>query len=158
MLCDNPSNQVPRQTINLKHVNLTDIVIKVPHGARTRVVRKVYDKAEVDAKWEKTAWAQKLAKREKRKTLNDFDRFKLKLARQKVFIELYLDVLSFSSIIQSTSTYSNAPFLYKSTEKKSIFCETIHTAQKMHKGRFLKTSFIVEIDRNRDILRHNGSV
>ena len=136
MLCDNPSNQVPRQTINLKHVNLTDIVIKVPHGARTRVVRKVYDKAEVDAKWEKTAWAQKLAKREKRKTLNDFDRFKLKLARQKVFIELYLDVLSFSSIIQSTSTYSNAPFLYKSTEKNPFFVKPFTLLKKCTKGGF----------------------
>ena len=95
VLCDNPSNQVPRQTINLKHVNLTDIVIKVPHGARTRAVRKAYDKEEVNAKWEKTAWAQKLARREKRKALNDFDRFKLKLARQKVFIEFYFVVLTF---------------------------------------------------------------
>ena len=92
VLCDNPSNNVPRQTINLKHVNLTDIVIKVPHGAGTRAVRKAFDKEEVNAKWGKTAWAQKLAKKVKRARLNDFDRFKLKLAKQKVCIRLSLSV------------------------------------------------------------------
>ena len=91
VLCDNPSDKVPRQTINLKHVNLTDIVIKVPHGAGTRAVRKAFDKEEVSKKWEKTAWAQKLQRKEKRTKLNDFDRFKLKLAKQKVS-KFYLPV------------------------------------------------------------------
>eukprot|EP00112_Aurelia_sp_Birch-Aquarium-sp1_P020250 Seg518.3 transcript_id=Seg518.3/GoldUCD/mRNA.D3Y31 product="60S ribosomal protein L14" pseudo=true protein_id=Seg518.3/GoldUCD/D3Y31 len=83
VLCDNPTNGVPRQTVNLKHLNLTDITIKVPHGARTGTVRKAYEKEDVNAQWEKTAWAQKLARKVKRASLNDFDRFKLKLAKQR---------------------------------------------------------------------------
>ncbi|XP_065064304.1 large ribosomal subunit protein eL14-like isoform X2 [Rhopilema esculentum] len=83
VLCDNPSNNVPRQTINLKHLNLTDLKISVPHGARTACVRKAFDKEEVNAKWEKTAWAQRLERRVKRASLSDFDRFKVKVAKQR---------------------------------------------------------------------------
>merc|ERR1712221_51862 len=63
VLCDNPSNGVPRQTLNLKHICLTDITIKIPHGARTGTVRKVYDKEDVNAKWEKSSWAHKIQRK-----------------------------------------------------------------------------------------------
>merc|ERR1712071_8872 len=83
VLCDNPTNSVPRQTVNLKHLNLTDIGFSVPHGARAGTVRKAYEKEDVNAQWEKTAWAQKLARKVKRSAMNDFDRFKLKVAKQR---------------------------------------------------------------------------
>ena len=34
--------------------------------------------------WKKTSWAAKLEKREKRAAMNDFDRFKVMVARVKV--------------------------------------------------------------------------
>ena len=53
-------------------------------SARSGPVKKAFEKEDVQAKWESTAWCKKLAMRKKRTTLTDFDRFKLKLAKQKV--------------------------------------------------------------------------
>lgn len=53
-------------------------------SAKSGPVKKAFEKGEILEKWEKTAWAKKLATRKKRTTLTDFDRFKLKLAKQKV--------------------------------------------------------------------------
>eukprot|EP00794_Sanderia_malayensis_P018754 gene18751-20645_t len=83
VLCDNPSCNVPRHTVNLKHLNLTDIKIDIPHGARTGTVRKAYDKADVNANWAKTSWAQRIDRKEKRANMSDFDRFKVKVAKQR---------------------------------------------------------------------------
>ena len=65
-------------------MSLTDLKIKIPRGARSGVVKKVFIDEEVSGKWEKTAWARKLAARKKKATMTDFDRFKLKLAKQRV--------------------------------------------------------------------------
>merc|ERR1719239_1830018 len=43
---------------------------------------KAWEAAEVDKKWSETTWAKKLASREKRAGLTDFDRFKLMKAKQ----------------------------------------------------------------------------
>ena len=53
-------------------------------SARTGPVKKAFENAEILEKWEKTNWAKKLTMRKKRATLTDFERFKLKLAKQKV--------------------------------------------------------------------------
>ena len=53
-------------------------------SARSGPVKKAFEKGEILEKWEKTAWAKRLATKKKRTTLTDFDRFKLKLAKQKV--------------------------------------------------------------------------
>ena len=87
--------------MNLKHLNLTDILIKVPHGARTGTVRKAYEKEDVNAQWEKTAWAQKLARKVKRASLNDFDRFKLKLAKQRVCSHICIIYLIFTCTLKA---------------------------------------------------------
>lgn len=73
-----------------KNMSLTDLKIKVPRGARSGVVKKVFTDAEVLEKWEKTAWAKKLATRKKKASMTDFDRFKLKLAKQRVSLYLFL--------------------------------------------------------------------
>jgi len=70
--------------MNFKHLSLTDFKIKIGRSARSGPVKKAFEKEQVQDKWEKTNWAKKLAMRKKRTTLNDFDRFKLKLAKQKV--------------------------------------------------------------------------
>ncbi|EDO39219.1 predicted protein [Nematostella vectensis] len=82
-LIDGPCTSVCRQAINMKHLSLTDFKIKIGRSARSGPVKKAFEAAQVQDKWEQTAWARKLAMRKKRATLNDFDRFKLKLAKQK---------------------------------------------------------------------------
>lgn len=54
----------------------------LPRAAGTGVVRKLAEKEAIVERWEKSAWAQKRAAIEKRRTLNDFDRFKVMLAKK----------------------------------------------------------------------------
>jgi len=76
ILCENPIHAIPRQVFKTQDINLTDLKINVPHGARGGVIKKHYLKDEIDSKWEKTAWAQKLAGRVAKRQLSDFGRFK----------------------------------------------------------------------------------
>ena len=83
-LIDGPCTNVCRKALNFKHLSLTDFKITVGPSAKSGPVKKAFEKGEILEKWEKTAWAKKLATKKKRATLTDFDRFKLKLAKQKV--------------------------------------------------------------------------
>ena len=83
-LVDGPCTNVARQALAFKHMSLTDLVIKVPRAARSGVVKKAFTDGEVTEKWEKTSWAKRLAARKKKASMTDFDRFKLKLAKQRV--------------------------------------------------------------------------
>ncbi|TYI81635.1 hypothetical protein E1A91_D05G166700v1 [Gossypium mustelinum] len=58
-----------RGQINFKRLTLTDITIDIPH---------------VKNKWESSSWCRKLIVQKRRASLNDFDRFKLMLAKIKV--------------------------------------------------------------------------
>merc|ERR1712176_238151 len=80
---DGPCSGVSRQVINLKRLSLTDFVIDISFGARQKTVAKAWAKADVNAKWEKTAWAQKRAAKAYRAEMTDFDRVKLMLAKKK---------------------------------------------------------------------------
>lgn len=84
-MIDGPS--VARQAIFLGRVVLTPLVLEgLPRGARTGVVSKKWAAAEIDAKWAKTSWAKKIAQRERRAQLNDFERFQvLVLKKQRNF-------------------------------------------------------------------------
>merc|ERR1712168_110258 len=83
VLIDNPVNGLPRQMERLQNLNLTDIKINIPHGARGGAVKKAYAEADVNGTWEKSAWAKKLKQKETRKGLSDFDRFKVKVHKQR---------------------------------------------------------------------------
>merc|ERR1739842_26392 len=83
VLCENPVNGVPRQVFRLQDLNITDLKISIPHGARGGAIRKQYLKEEVDAKWEQTAWAKKLKARSDKRSLSAFGRFKSKVAKQQ---------------------------------------------------------------------------
>jgi large subunit ribosomal protein L14e len=87
-LIDGPSTGVPRQSIAYKKVVLTPYVLKkLPRGARSPTVAKVWEASEIDAKWEKSAWNKKRQIQQTRRNLSDFDRFKvqvLKTQRRKV--------------------------------------------------------------------------
>ena len=75
---------VPRHAATLGNVVLTPIVIeKLPRAAGRGPTAKAWEKAEVEQKWEQSAWAKRRALREKRRGLSDFERFRvLKLSKQ----------------------------------------------------------------------------
>merc|ERR1712212_1423163 len=82
-LCENPVHGVPRQVFRFQDLNITDITVNIPHGARGGAIKKQYDAVDVDAQWAKTAWAKKIAGREAKRALSDFGRFKAKVAKQQ---------------------------------------------------------------------------
>ncbi len=60
---------------------------RFPFSARTRGVRKAWKEADISKKWSGSSWAKRMAAKEKRASLTDFDRFKLmkaKSARNKI--------------------------------------------------------------------------
>lgn len=67
-----------------KHMRLTRQKIRVPMGTSTKVVRKAWTKNDVTQKWNESALAKKLAARRLKANMNDFDRFKLRRAKQSV--------------------------------------------------------------------------
>ena len=73
----------------LAKVLLSSLIIEgLNRGSRTGTVRKAWEKAEIDSKWEQTNWAKKRDQIERRKGLTDFDRFKvLRLKKQRRFEE-----------------------------------------------------------------------
>ncbi|KAF2639395.1 60S ribosomal protein L14 [Massarina eburnea CBS 473.64] len=89
VLVDGPSKTgiVPRHSAPLAHVSLTPIVLpKLPRAIGVGALKKAWEKAEVDSQFEKTTWAKKRAQFQKRRQLNDFERFKvMKLRKQARF-------------------------------------------------------------------------
>ncbi|MCJ1278839.1 hypothetical protein MMC21_006658 [Puttea exsequens] len=91
VLVDGPSKKpnasVPRHSAALNNLILTPIVIpKLPRAAGRSAVAKKWEEAEVENKWDESAWAKRRAQREKRRDLSDFDRFKvLRLKKQARF-------------------------------------------------------------------------
>ncbi|XP_075886484.1 large ribosomal subunit protein eL14 [Nelusetta ayraudi] len=81
-LVDGPCTGVKRQALPFKVMQLTDYVIKVPHSARQKFVRKAWEKALVTEKWVQSSWAKKIEAREKRAKMTDFDRFKVMKAKR----------------------------------------------------------------------------
>merc|ERR1712058_164580 len=72
-LVDGPCSGVGRKDMNFKAMHLTPFTIKIARSARAGTVRKAWEAAEI---------TKKLASREKRAALSDFDRFKLMKAKQ----------------------------------------------------------------------------
>lgn len=59
MLVDGPETGVPRQAYRVNNLQLTKFRVSYPYHAPTRVVRKAWKNADIKAKWEASAWAQK---------------------------------------------------------------------------------------------------
>ncbi|KAI9099535.1 ribosomal protein L14-domain-containing protein [Phlyctochytrium arcticum] len=83
VLVDGPTTGVKRQAISFKRSTLTDLKITIPRTIGTPSLKTQIEKQDLINRWNKTAWAQKIAKRETRATLTDFDRFKLMVARKQ---------------------------------------------------------------------------
>ncbi|XP_026316820.1 60S ribosomal protein L14 [Hyposmocoma kahamanoa] len=82
-LIDGPGSGVSRQQIRLNQLHLTKFRLSFPFTAPTRVVRRAWTEAKLNEKWAESQWAQKLANKEKRAQMTDYDRFKLTSARVK---------------------------------------------------------------------------
>lgn len=81
-LVDGPN--VARQGITFAHVTLTPHVIpKVPRGAGHGVIAKKWASSGVQKQWEESSWAKRLARRERRRQLTDFERFQVSILRKK---------------------------------------------------------------------------
>lgn len=82
VLIDGP--KVQRQAISLAKVALTSVVLeKLPRGARSVIVAKKWAAADIDAKWNQTAWAKKIAAKERRSQLTDFERFQVVVLKKQ---------------------------------------------------------------------------
>ncbi|KAB5554294.1 hypothetical protein PHYPO_G00048700 [Pangasianodon hypophthalmus] len=81
-LVDGPCTGVKRQAMPFKCMQLTDYVIKVPHSARQKFVRRAWEKAEINQKWAESSWAKKIEAREKRAKMTDFDRYRVMKAKK----------------------------------------------------------------------------
>ena len=87
MLVDGPSKDapVPRHSASLSDVSLTSIVIpKLPRAAGRGFVAKVWESNKVDEQYANSSWAKKRAQFQKRRALNDFERFKVMKLRKQV--------------------------------------------------------------------------
>jgi len=68
----------------IRWLSLTDFKIDIGRAASTRIVRETLEKSGVVAAFQKTTWAKKLAAREAKKNLTDFERFRVMVAKKRV--------------------------------------------------------------------------
>merc|ERR1719322_1889425 len=84
VIVDGPTTGVSRQQIPTKWLSLTSFKCTLQRGAAQKVLKKNLAASGVMEKWAKTSWAKKIAAKEAKASLTDFDRFKLMLAKKKV--------------------------------------------------------------------------
>ncbi|KAL3899955.1 MAG: hypothetical protein SGCHY_001676 [Lobulomycetales sp.] len=82
-LVDGPTTGVSRQAVSFKRCALTSIVVSIPRTIKSASLKKAIEKQDLQGLWKATGWAKKLATREVRAGLTDFDRFKLMVARKQ---------------------------------------------------------------------------
>ncbi|KAJ1673291.1 hypothetical protein EV182_005521 [Spiromyces aspiralis] len=83
-IIEGPTTGVPRKAAAFHRMTLTDLVVKkLPRATGTTALKKAIEKQDIVATWEKSAWAKKLAARETRANMTDFDRFKKMVLKQK---------------------------------------------------------------------------
>jgi large subunit ribosomal protein L14e len=82
VLVDGPSSHVRRQPLNIKSLHLTKFVLKLLPGARSKTVKTLWDKNNINEKWQESRWNKKLQAKHLRSQTTDFDRFKLLHAKQ----------------------------------------------------------------------------
>jgi large subunit ribosomal protein L14e len=83
---DGPANLtgVRRQVINFKWLSLTDFVVPVSRNARQKTLTAAWKAADVQKKWAATSWAKRVASRKAKLAQTDLDRYKTKVAKQRV--------------------------------------------------------------------------
>jgi large subunit ribosomal protein L14e len=64
-------------------LSLTDLKLDVVRGVKREALKKAIQAFDLEKKWGETSWARKLHQRERRAQLTDFDRFKVKVLKQR---------------------------------------------------------------------------
>ncbi|KAI3997879.1 hypothetical protein MKX01_040382 [Papaver californicum] len=72
-----------RSQMNFKRLSLADIKIDIGRIPKKKALIDAMEAADVKKKWESSSWGRKLFVQKKRASLNDFDRFKVMLAKIK---------------------------------------------------------------------------
>lgn len=81
-LVDGPG--IVRHQVNFKRLSLTDIKIDIKRSPKKKFLIAAMETGDVKNRWEKSSWGRKLIVQKRRAAMNDFDRFKVMLARIKV--------------------------------------------------------------------------
>lgn len=75
---------VPRHVTTTSRVRLTDILVEnCPRGASDKKIKELVAEQKVFEQWSMTKWAQKIRVRFNKRNFTDFERFKVKQAREK---------------------------------------------------------------------------
>ncbi|KAI3934351.1 hypothetical protein MKW92_015735 [Papaver armeniacum] len=72
-----------RSQMNFKRLSLTDIKIDIGRVPNKKALLAAMEAADVKKKWESSSWGRKLIVQKKRASHNDFERFKVMLAKIK---------------------------------------------------------------------------
>lgn len=70
-----PSTGVAKQQIPFTRLLLTEFVLNVHRNEKTKKVQEEFDKEEILKKWNESTHGQRTAKKLRRATLTDFERF-----------------------------------------------------------------------------------
>jgi len=89
VLVDGPTDKkgkdVPRHSAALSGLSLTPIVIaNLPRAIGNGPLKAKWEKEGILDKWENSAWAKSRERSDKRRSLNDFERFKVMRLRKQV--------------------------------------------------------------------------
>jgi large subunit ribosomal protein L14e len=63
---------------------LTDFKVNIARATKSKLVKEAVEKAGIIEAFKKTTWAKKVAAREAKKNLTDFDRFRIMVAKKRV--------------------------------------------------------------------------
>jgi large subunit ribosomal protein L14e len=83
VLIDGPTSGVRRQEISVNRIQLTEFVLSVSRGVKRVALKKAIEDFGLDKKWADSADGKRISLRAKRRALSDFDRFKVKVLKQK---------------------------------------------------------------------------
>ena len=78
-----PTTGVSRKALPIKQLTLTRFVAKIPRGVRASLLAKMLEEQKVIEQFNATQFGKKVANREIRANLTDFDRFKVRALKQK---------------------------------------------------------------------------
>jgi large subunit ribosomal protein L14e len=87
ILIHGPKTGVRRQEISIQRVSLTDFKLDIHRGIHRDALIKAIESSKFEENWAATGWARLISKRIKRAQLTDFDRFKVKVLKQKRTVE-----------------------------------------------------------------------
>ncbi|KAJ1639665.1 ribosomal protein L14-domain-containing protein [Pavlovales sp. CCMP2436] len=84
VLVDGPSSitGIHHQPMPIKRLMLTDLKVATTRNARQTALIRAWEEADVLTKWNGSSWAKKLADKQKRAAMSDFDRFEVMVARK----------------------------------------------------------------------------